>query len=211
MTILAFPPTGQANPDGLLAVGGDLEVESLLLAYSSGIFPWPFDNKTLAWYSPPQRAVLFLDEVHISRSTRKFIKKSGLKVSKNTDFTSVITECAKLQNRGEQNGTWITRRMIAGYSELHKVGFCHSYASYKEGKLVGGLYGVQIKKMFAGESMFYRENGASKVALIHLIDDLRKQEVRWLDCQVITPLFKSFGAKEVSRADFEILLQEALQ
>jgi leucyl/phenylalanyl-tRNA--protein transferase len=211
MTILAFPPTSQANPDGLLAVGGDLEVESLLLAYSSGIFPWPFDNKTLAWYSPPSRALLFLDEIHLPKSTRKLIRNSSFEVKKNADFASVVTECSKLQNRGKQNGTWITKRMITGYSEFHKAGFCHSYESYKEGRLVGGLYGVQIKKMFAGESMFYRENGASKVALLHLIDDLKKQEVRWLDCQVITPLFKSFGAKEVSRADFEVLLYEALQ
>lgn len=211
MTILAFPPTCQANPDGLLAVGGDVEVESLLLAYSSGIFPWPFDEKTLAWYAPPRRAVLFLDEVHISKSTRKLIKNSGLEVKRNSDFASVITECAKLENRVNQSGTWITKRLIKGYSDLHRAGFCHSYESYREGKLVGGLYGVQIKKMFAGESMFYRENGASKVALLHLIDDLKKQGVKWLDCQVITPLFKSFGAKEVSRADFEVLLHEALQ
>lgn len=188
-----------------------MEVESLLLAYSSGIFPWPFNNKTLAWYAPPTRAVLFLEEVHLSRSARKMIKNSGFEVKKNTDFTSVVTECAKPDNRGKQNGTWITKRMIKGYLDLHQAGFCHSYGSYKEGRLVGGLYGVQIKKMFAGESMFYRESGASKVALFHLINDLKEQDVQWLDCQIITPLFKSFGAKEVCRADFEVLLLEALQ
>ena len=211
MTILAFPPTSQANPDGLLAVGGDLEVESLLLAYSSGIFPWPYDNKTLAWYSPLKRAVLFLDEIHVSKSIRKLIGRSEFEIKKNINFASVIKECSVLKNRGKQNGTWITNRMIKGYADLHKAGFCHSYECYKHGTLVGGLYGVQIRKMFAGESMFYREDGASKAALLYLINDLKEQGVTWLDCQVITPLFKSLGAKEISREDFEELLNVALR
>jgi leucyl/phenylalanyl-tRNA---protein transferase len=211
MTILAFPPSSQANPDGLLAVGGDLDVMSLILAYSSGIFPWPYDEKTLAWYAPPHRALLFLDDLHLSKSVRKLIKNNDFKITKNVDFSSVIIACAALENRGKQRGTWITDQMIEAYIALHKAGFCHSYECFKDEKLVGGLYGVQIKKMFAGESMFYRESGASKVALFHLIEDLRAQGISWLDCQVITPLFKQFGAKEVRRSDFEELLKKALQ
>jgi leucyl/phenylalanyl-tRNA---protein transferase len=211
MVITSFPPTNLADSHGILAVGGDLDCSSLLLAYKRGVFPWPIgDEGSLAWFAPPQRAVLFLDELHIPRTLKKKLRKNIFTTKKNTDFKSVISCCSQLFNRGAQRGTWITPEMVSAYIKLHQAGFCHSYETYRDQKLVGGLYGVQINRMFAGESMFYLEQDASKIALFFLIEDLLSDGVTWIDCQVLTPFFESLGAREITREAFEKLLRHAL-
>lgn len=212
MTILEFPPLSEADENGLLAVGGDLEPESLLLAYSSGIFPWPINSKILAWFSPPQRALLFLNEFHVSRSLAKEQKKTCYSFAVDRNFEKVIELCAAAKNRSQQSGagTWITKEMRRAYLELHRLGFAHSVECYKDGRLIGGLYGVAIGKMFAGESMFHTESNGSKLSLAYLVEHLRKQKVAWIDCQVSTPFLRSMGAREVPRDEFVKLLRTAL-
>ena len=215
MAVLKFPSVETADEMGLLAVGGDLEVESLLLAYRSGIFPWPLsDDGTLTWFSPPMRTLLFLDRVHISRTLKKKLKSGEFTFSFNTAFVEVINACAVAKNRKGQFGTWITEEMVEGYIELHHAGYAHSVECSVECKrgsrLVGGLYGVSIGGMFAGESMFYHETDASKLALCVLVERLREQGVEWIDCQQTTPLLSSFGAEEVERSRFIALLSESL-
>ena len=203
MTIAEFPPVETADEHGLLAVGGDLEVDSLLLAYSSGIFPWPFDRHYPAWFSPPERAVLFLKEFDISRSLQKKQKQAPYSFSFDSDFESVIRHCAKSAFRKGQSGTWITPAMIKAYVKLHICGHAHSVEAWDDkGKLAGGLYGVSIGRMFAGESMFYLKPDASKLAFAFLVEHLRGRKVEWIDCQVINPLTKSFGAREIPRKEY---------
>ena len=212
MTIIAFPPVTHADRSGLLAVGGDLEEESLLLAYQQGIFPWPLDDDTLAWFAPPQRAVLFLEEFHISRKLRKERSHSSFSFSLNRSFREVVTSCAESTNRGTQKGTWITAAVIEAYCKLFQRGFALSAEAWdKDGRLAGGLYGVRIGRMFAGESMFYHTPGASKQALCWLVEHLKAEGVNWIDCQIMTPLFESFGARLVSRSRFNDLLKRALE
>ncbi|MFN8391729.1 MAG: leucyl/phenylalanyl-tRNA--protein transferase [Bdellovibrionota bacterium] len=211
MTISAFPPVDDADEDGLLCVGGDLEVDSLLLAYRSGIFPWPVSTDCpLVWFAPPTRAVLFLDQVHISRSLMRARERSGFTFSIDSQCENVIRNCARSKNRGKQRGTWIIPQMIKAYSALHRAGWCHSVECLDGDRLVGGLYGVSIGDMFAGESMFYLEPNASKLALWHLITHLQERNVPWLDCQQLTPLLASFGAVEIPRKQFMGLLGEAV-
>ncbi len=210
MAISKFPPIEDADDDGLLALGGDLEVESLLLAYRSGIFPWPLHPKLLAWFAPPRRTLLFLDRIHIPRSLKKAQKKAGWTFAFDRDFQGVISACASLTNRGSQGGTWITPGMVAAYTALHHAGHSHSIECYENQELAGGLYGVSIGGMFAGESMFYRRPNASKAALVHLCGFLRERGAEWIDCQVMTPTVKSLGAVEVERSEFMQLLQEAI-
>ncbi|RMG45150.1 MAG: leucyl/phenylalanyl-tRNA--protein transferase [Candidatus Dadabacteria bacterium] len=210
MVIKSFPPHELADEYGLLAVGGDCEVDSLLLAYRNGIFPWPVYDDILTWFSPPKRAVLFFKDLHIPRSLKKLRKKNLFTFAIDRNFNEVINQCATSPNRGDQSGTWITKQIIEGYIELHKAGYAHSIECYSEDKLVGGLYGVSIGAMFAGESMFYTEPNASKLALLYLIDYLRNQQVDWIDCQVMTPLLKQFGAIEIPRAEFLTLLNDAI-
>ena len=209
--ILEFPPVSRADSSGLLCVGGDVEVESLVLAYRSGIFPWPLDEQTLAWFAPPRRCILKFDKFHIARSLQKFRRQTALRCTVNRDFEGVIRACAELKNRGEQDGTWITSWMIDAYIELHRAGHAHSVECYDGTRLVGGVYGVGIGAFFAGESMFYREPNASKLALWYLTEWLREQGAEWIDCQQLTPLLKSFGAREVSRAEFMELLRTAVE
>ena len=208
MTILAFPPVDEADEHGLLAIGGDLEIDSLLLAYRSGIFPWPLDEETLAWFAPERRTVLFLDKLHIAQSLRKEQRRSKFTFAFNKNFEQVIEHCAEVKNRGKQRGTWITSDMIDAYCEFHRAGYCHSIECYEGEDLVGGLYGVSIGAMFAGESMFYRKPNASKLAFIYLCQYLSKRGLPWIDCQIMTPFLASFGAEEVSRAAFLKLLLE---
>ena len=209
MTIKAFPNIEEADEDGVLAVGGDLEVESLLLAYRSGIFPWPFDEDNLVWFAPPKRALLFFDDLYINRSFRKVIKKQEYTVKKNTAFAEVISTCASIP-RSDQPGTWITAEMQAAYIKLHEAGHAHSIEIYQEEELIGGIYGVQIGKCFSAESMFHHLPNASKLALYHLVEDLRQQDCHWLDCQVQNPFLKSLGVTEVQRKEFMSLLVEAI-
>jgi len=209
MAIISFPDIELADENGLLAMGGDLEVESLLLAYKSGIFPWPFDETVLVWFAPPRRALLFLDEFHPSKSLLRENKKAAFTIRIDHDFESVIRNCAELKNRGRQRGTWITEDMIEAYTEFHRAGYAHSIECYQGEKLIGGMYGVAIGRMFAGESMFYRQPNASKLCMLHLVELLKAKGVKWIDCQVMTPFLKAFGAREVTRKQFmELLVPE---
>jgi leucyl/phenylalanyl-tRNA--protein transferase len=210
MAITRFPPVQKADPDGLLAIGGDLEPSSLLLAYRNGIFPWPVDGETLAWFAPPQRAVIFLDEFHISRRLERTLSKAPFENRIDANFLGVITQCAELANRGDQDGTWITDEVIDAYHELFQLGYCHSFESYREGELVGGLYGIQIGKFFAAESSFFRAPDASKSAMCFMADHLRRSGVTWFDCQVPTPFSLSFGAREIERESYMKILKEAV-
>ena len=210
MVVSYFPPVEHADRTGLLAVGGDMDPETLLLAYTNGIFPWPYEEGELAWFSPPKRAVLFFKDLHIPRSLEKSLKKQQFKFALNTDFAAVIRNCAALVNRGHQNGTWITSDIIQGYTRLNQLGFAMSFEARLNGELVGGVYGVKIHRYFSGESMFYRVTNGSKFALINAIDELKKQGVTWIDCQVMTPTLKTFGAIEILRDDYLKLLKSAL-
>jgi leucyl/phenylalanyl-tRNA--protein transferase len=206
MTITEFPPVTDADEDGLLAFGGDLEVESLLQAYRSGIFPWPIDKNVLAWFSPPQRAVLFLDELHISHSLKKEARDPAWKFSMNSHFEQVIELCAKAKNRKKQRGTWITPQMIAAYKELYRAGYAFSAESLYNEVLAGGIYGTCIDGNYAGESMFYNQPNASKLALVFLISQLKSMGVMWIDFQVLNPFTESLGAREIERDEFLKLL-----
>jgi leucyl/phenylalanyl-tRNA--protein transferase len=210
MAITEFPPTELADEDGLIGVGGDLEVESLLLAYRSGIFPWPADENLLLWFSPPQRALIFLDQLHLPRSLLKAKRKAPFEFRFNHNFKAVITACAEMTHRGEQRGTWITSDMLQAYCDLHRAGFAHSVEAYQNKKLVGGVYGVNIGRMFAAESAFYRAENASKLAFLELIAKLREHGVQWIDCQQLTPFSLTFGAREVSREQYLEMLTKAL-
>jgi leucyl/phenylalanyl-tRNA--protein transferase len=206
MAIVEFPPLETADEDGLLAVGGDLEPESILLAYANGIFPWPLDEKLLAWFAPPERAVLFLEDFHVGRSLKKALRREGFTYSVDTAFSHVISNCAEVKNRGEQGSTWITEELRQAYIKLHSRGFAHSFETYLGDALVGGIYGIQLGRFFAAESSFYRRDNASKAAMIYLVEYLREQGITWFDCQVLTPFSASFGAREIPRSDFMQLL-----
>jgi leucyl/phenylalanyl-tRNA--protein transferase len=210
MVIKRFPPVDSADEHGLIAIGGDLEPESVLLAYQSGIFPWPIDEETLAWFAPPQRAVIFLKEFYVSRRLRRTLKRSQFTTKRDNDFQTVILRCAEMKNRGEQDGTWITQDIVSAYTRLHTMGFTHSFETYLDGELVGGLYGIQIGRFFAAESSFFRVPDASKVAMCAMVEYLRSEEIPWFDCQVLTPFSEGFGAREVPRSDYMRLLASAL-
>jgi leucyl/phenylalanyl-tRNA--protein transferase len=207
MVIARFPPVTNADKHGLLAVGGDLEPASLLLAYRSGIFPWPMDEETLTWFSPPMRAVIFLESFHVSRSVARALRKAQFETRCDQKFRDVMERCAEPTNRGRQNGTWITSELIEAYCELFDRGYCHSFETYQRGELVGGIYGVQLGRFFAAESSFFRVPNASKAAMCALVDYLREEGIEWFDCQVLTPFSESFGAVELPRKAFMQLLE----
>ncbi|KAA2220045.1 leucyl/phenylalanyl-tRNA--protein transferase [Maribacter flavus] len=198
---LYFPPVEKANSEGLLAVGGDLSPERLLLAYSSGIFPWFNEDSLILWWSPDPRMVLYPEEIRISKSMRKVIKSDNFSVTVNTCFESVVENCASIVREG-QNGTWITREMKSAYLKLHERGIAKSYEVWEEGSLVGGLYGVDLGYIFCGESMFSKVSNASKVAFIRLTQDLQQQGYKLIDCQLYTDHLASLGAREISRESF---------
>lgn len=210
MTILEFPPLESAQKSGLLCIGGDLEVDSLLLAYTSGIFPWPPDDETLAWFAPPKRAVIFFEEFHISKSLKRELNKKRFDFRVNSDFSAVIDACAKVKNRKIGEGTWITDEMMAAYTELSRTGYALSFETYLDGKLAGGFYGVSIGKFFAAESMFYHVEDAGKVAFCMGREWLEPRGVKWIDCQVINPHTARFGAREVKREQYMKMLREVL-
>lgn len=201
----AFPPTHRAltDPNGLLAIGGDLSVYTLLNAYRRGIFPWFSEGEPILWWSPAPRTLLYPSELRISRSLRKVLNQQLFEVRQNTCFMQVMQACATIKRRG-QNGTWINQDMLTAYERLHQAGFAHSFEVFRQNELVGGLYGVQIGAMFFGESMFSYQSNASKVALAHLC---QHPHVALVDCQVPTPHLLSLGAKEVSRQVFEAELK----
>jgi len=202
---LIFPHPSLADPGGLVAVGGDLSPERLLLAYANGIFPWYSDPSPILWWSPDPRLVLFPGELKISRSLRRVIKKQVFTLTMNSSFGEVIRACA--QTHGE---TWITGEMIEAYAALHELGYAHSFESRHEGRLVGGLYGIALGRAFFGESMFSAMNDASKVALVHLVARLRAGQYRLLDTQFVTDHLRTFGATEVPRPAYHKLLDAAL-
>lgn len=204
MPIEKFPDPESANSDGLVAVGGDLSISSLKLAYSNGIFPWPFsETGPLPWFSPDPRGVLYFEDLKIPKSLKKFLAKNDYKVSFNQDFPAVIRGCAQSKNRKEGNGTWITKTMIESYIDFHFAGYAFSVEVYNsENTLVGGLYGTHIGRMVCGESMFFLEPNTSKLALLSLIDRLQGKGISWLDTQMVTPVVQSLGGKEISRKEF---------
>lgn len=205
---LWFPATSQALPDGLLAVGGDLSTDRLLLAYRKGIFPW-FDGDTPLWWSPDPRFVLFPDKLYISSSMKSLMKKRRFLFTTNLAFTQVITACKTIDRPG-QDGTWISPAMVDAYTRLHNMGIAHSAEAWHGETLVGGLYGIRLGKMFFGESMFSRESNASKFAFIRYVQLLQSEGVRLIDCQVYTQHLESLGAEMIPRSQFEQLLAEAL-
>ncbi len=206
-----FPPTHLAarEPSGLLAVGGDLTPEWLLEAYRHGIFPWFNADEPVLWWTPDPRCVLMTDQVKIRRSLRKVMKKSGWRVSFDTQFDRVIRACAETPRPG-QEGTWLSERMIHAYTTLHSLGYAHSVEVWWEDELVGGLYGVSLGKVFFGESMFSWRPDASKIALVRLAQQLQAWGFRMIDCQVPTDHLMSMGATLLPRAEFERILNEDL-
>jgi leucyl/phenylalanyl-tRNA--protein transferase len=214
MAILEFPNPRQSTPDGIVAIGGDLEPDSLKLAYRMGIFPWPLsgprDDFTLAWFCPPERAILEFSQLHISRSLKKFIQKNIFQITLNQAFRAVIESCAESPRPG-QDGTWITPEMIDAYCSFHNLGFAHSIEVWKDQILVGGLYGVEVDGIFSAESMFHRVPNASKIALIHLVELLRSKGFTWIDIQVMTPHLQKWGAHLISRDEFLNRLKTPLQ
>ena len=198
-----FPDPHTASPEGLLAVGGDLSPERLLTAYQKGIFPWYGENQPILWWSPDPRMVLFPQKLHLSKSMRQILRKKPFKVSFNQNFEAVITQCARVERKG-QTGTWITPAMIEAYTALHKKGYARSVEVWKDQKLVGGLYGVFLKEkhIFCGESMFAKVSNASKYGFVKWVEQLRKEQVGLIDCQVYTEHLESLGAEEIPRKDF---------
>jgi len=206
---MQFPDVSEADSNGLLAIGGDLSVERLLLAYNSGIFPWYEEGQPILWWSPNKRLVLFLDKFKVSKSLRNTIKSKKFRVSYNTAFSQVIENCSAIKREG-QAGTWITTRMQQAYLKLHELGFANSVEVWYETELVGGLYGIDLpeKRIFCGESMFHKKSDASKVGFYHLISELIKREYRFIDCQLYTAHLASLGAEEIPRKEFSQLLRE---
>jgi leucyl/phenylalanyl-tRNA--protein transferase len=203
---LAFPPPELAEPEGLLAVGGDLSPKRLLLAYSMGIFPW-YDHPPILWWSPDPRFILELEGLRISRRLARTLRQGHFTITINQDFPEVIAACAQTP-RKNGTGTWITPEMKKAYIRLFELGFAHSVECRKENRLVGGIYGVCLGRCFFGESMFHRETDASKVALVHLVNHLKIRRFELLDCQIANDHLRSLGAKEISRADFFRRLQK---
>lgn len=200
---LSFPSIEHAldEPNGLIAVGGDLSVERLLAAYRMGIFPWYDSPQPILWWSPNPRMVLFPERVHISRSLAKKIRQQHFQLSFDRAFGQVIHHCAQV-NRDGQPGTWIDDDMLDAYQQLHRLGHAHSVEAWFEGELVGGLYGIAIGRVFFGESMFSLQTDASKVAFVHMAKQLQAWGFPLIDCQVSNPHLLSLGAEEVSRSQF---------
>jgi leucyl/phenylalanyl-tRNA--protein transferase len=203
---LYFPPVSKANPDGILAVGGDLSPERLLLAYRNGIFPWFDGDDPILWWSPQERMVLFLDELVVSKSMRQIINRNIFTVTFNQNFREVISFCKKI-NRPGQNSTWITQGMLEAYCRLHEMGIAKSVEVWQDNALVGGLYGIDLGNVFCGESMFSKVPNASKTAFISLVGKLKQENYKLLDCQVYNEHLESLGAREIPRAEFIQILK----
>ncbi len=198
-----FPNPREASDEGLLAWGGDLNENRLLTAYRNGIFPWYNENDPILWWSPNPRLVLYLNDLKVSKSLKRNIKKYEVKFD--TNFKEVIKACRDIRDE-----TWINREIIEKYTNLHKMGFANSVETYYKGELVGGLYGISIGRVFCGESMFSKKSDASKVALYHLVERLKRLNFHFIDCQIPTNHLKSMGAIEISRDRFLNELKKAL-
>jgi leucyl/phenylalanyl-tRNA--protein transferase len=204
-----FPPAEYADPDGILAVGGDLSPERLIEAYSRGIFPWYSSETPIIWWSPDPRFVIYPEDVKISKSMRQILKRKIFEIKFDTSFREVITACSG--KRKHEKGTWITSEMIEAYVALHKMGIAHSIESWNEGKLAGGLYGVSLGGIFFGESMFSRMSNASKAAFIVLSDNLLRLGFDLIDSQVHTDHMESLGAVEMDREIFLKIVAESVE
>ncbi|WP_062789061.1 leucyl/phenylalanyl-tRNA--protein transferase [Aquitalea pelogenes] len=206
---LAFPPvrTALAEPDGLLAAGGDLSPARLLLGYSLGIFPWFSEGEPILWWSPSHRMVLFPERLHVRRSLDKVLRNRPYRVTINTAFRQVIEACAA--PREGAAGTWIIPPMVDAYCQLHALGAAHSFEVWMDGELAGGLYGVGLGRMFYGESMFSHRTDASKIAFVHMARHLARHGVEMIDCQMHTPHLESLGAMLIPRAKFLAKLKQS--
>ena len=202
---LIFPNVNDADESGVLAFGGDLSPERLILAYKSGIFPWFNIDEPVIWWAPNPRMVLFLDELIISKSMRNVINRNVFTVTFNKNFREVICNCQKI-DRNDQNGTWITNDMIDAYCKLNELGFAKSVEVWQNNELVGGLYGIDLGHVFCGESMFSKVSNASKFAFINLVNDLKSKNYKLIDCQVHNDHLESLGCREISRNDFMKIL-----
>ena len=198
---LVFPPVQLADQDGVLAIGGDLSTERLLLAYKSGIFPWYNQGEPIIWYSPNPRMVLFPKNLKISKSMQQIIRKNEFKITFNQNFSEVIRNCKTIFREG-QGGTWITNEMQQAYLKLYNLGIAKSVEVWKENELVGGLYGIDLGHIFCGESMFSKVNNASKIAFVYLVQKLEKENYQLIDCQVYNNHLASLGAEEITRNEF---------
>lgn len=203
---LYFPPVEDASYEGILAVGGDLSTERLLLAYKNGIFPWFEEDEPILWWSPADRMVVNLQDYKVKKSLRNVINRDIFKVTFNQDFEAVISNCQQIKRVGQQ-GTWITQDMVDAYCKLHKQGFAQSVEVWQDDELVGGLYGVDLGNIFCGESMFSKVPNASKVAFVKLIEYLKVNNYRLLDCQVHNDHLEKLGAFEISREAFMKILK----
>ena len=202
---LFFPPLTMADEDGLLAIGGDLSTERLLLAYRSGIFPWYNEDEPICWWSPDPRFVLYPDELKVSSSMKTVLHNGKFRFTTNRAFTLVIQNCKTISRKG-QDGTWISPAMQKAYTLLHELGYAHSAETWLDGKLVGGLYGIRLGRIFFGESMFSLKTNASKFAFINYVQQLRKENVQLIDCQLHTDHLERLGAKMVPRKLFTEML-----
>jgi len=204
---LFFPPVSEADEDGILAIGGDLSSERLQLAYKSGIFPWFNEGEPILWWSPNPRMVLFLDELVVSKSMRNILNQNRFRVTFNQNFKEVISNCQKIKRDG-QNGTWISNEMIDAYCQLNDEGIAKSVEVWQNDTLVGGLYGIDLGHVFCGESMFSKVSNASKIAFIALVEYLKKENYKLLDCQVYNPHLESLGCREINRDKFMSILKK---
>ena len=204
---LTFPPAELAEKNGLLAIGGDLSPERLILAYRNGIFPWYSEGDPILWWSPAPRLVIFPDEFKIPKRLSRQIRRKDFTVTMDLEFRKVITACAKTDNRLEK-GTWITNEMLEAYCILHNMGYAHSVECWHEEELAGGLYGISLGKIFFGESMFSKRSNSSKIALVHLVHKLQDWNFDLIDCQMKTAHLMQFGAREIPGVHFQKLLEK---
>ncbi|MBL0234511.1 MAG: leucyl/phenylalanyl-tRNA--protein transferase [Chitinophagaceae bacterium] len=205
---IVFPPLEMAEPDGLLAIGGDLSTQRLLAAYRLGIFPW-YESGEPLWWSPDPRMVLFPEEFRINKTVKKLIKDQAFDFTINQAFSTVIHHCKKMPRSG-QMGTWITDEIEKAYTDLHQLGYAHSAETWLDGKLVGGLYGIRLGRVFFGESMFSLVSNASRFAFTKYVEQLKKEEVAMIDCQVYTEYLESMGARLIDRQLFVDKLNELI-
>ena len=206
---LIFPPVEMATEEGILAIGGDLRIERLLLAYRNGIFPWYSEGEPIVWWSPDPRFVLFPEKLRVTKSMQSVLNNGSFRFTINRAFATVLQNC-KTITRKEQEGTWITPAVQQAYADLHQLGYAHSAEAWMNGELVGGLYGIRLGNLFFGESMFSKVSNASKFAFINYVHQLQKEKVKLIDCQVHTAHLESLGSKMIDRKKFMALLSENL-
>jgi leucyl/phenylalanyl-tRNA--protein transferase len=205
---LYFPPVHLAEPDGLLAMGGDLSPERLLLAYRQGIFSW-YEVDPILWWSPDPRFVLFTDELRINKNIKPLLKRNEFDFTINKAFKEVIGQCKRIDRPG-QDGTWITHEVEKAFLKMHELGHAHSAEVWKSNEIVGGLYGIKLGKVFFGESMFSKVSNASRYALIKYVEQLKQEGIELVDCQVYTEYLESFGARMISGKEFKSLLKKLI-